>query len=550
MLVAVAAVFGFGGGEAPAQGPQISFRDVYAESQIRYRNISGDVTKRYIMSSLGSGACLFDLDKDGRLDLYLANGGPLQGSLPLASEGNVLYRNLGDWHFKDVTARGGADVASWSLGCTVGDIDNDGFDDLFVSNIGENLLFRNQGDGTLNLSPLPSGPPGDFFSTSSAFFDADRDGDLDLYVTNYIGGDLAALPPPGGVDCTWLGLPVFCGPRGLEAAPDVYFQNQGDGSFIDATVEVGFGSVEAAFGLGVVVGDYDNDGDTDVYVANDSMPNYLFENDGMGRFAEVALFTGAAYNAGGLPQAGMGVDMGDIDGDGRLDMFVTNFSHDTNTPYMNLGNGLFADETARAGLAASTWFYLGWATRIGDFDNDGNNDIFVVNGHIYPEVDAATLRTSYAQRNQVLWNDGDSKLVEREVLTEDGLSKIGSSRGAAFGDIDNDGDLDAIIVNIDDRPDVLRNEQNIGNHWVTFALVGARSNRNVIGARVTLTIGSRTLVGEVRPSGSYLSSNDPRVHFGLGKAVHIDRVVVRWPSGRQEEIVDVAVDKIYRLVER
>ena len=550
VLAGVVASLGFGR-EALTQQPRIFFDDVQAESGIRYRNISGDVTKRYIMSSLGSGVCLLDFDKDGLLDVYLANGGLLQGSLPLPAAGNVLYRNLSDWRFVEATESGSADVAAWSLGCTVGDIDNDGFDDLFVSNIGENFLFRNQGDGTFALLPLPSGPPGNLFSTGSAFFDANGDGYLDLYVTNYVGGDLAALPPPGGVDCTWLGLPVFCGPRGLEAAPDVYFRNQGDGSFIDATAEVGFDTVEAAFGLGVVVGDYDNDGDSDVYVANDSMPNYLFQNDGMGRFTEVALFTGAAYNAAGLPQAGMGVDMGDIDGDGRLDMFVTNFSHDTNTPYMNLGNGLFSDETARAGLASSTWFYLGWATRIGDFDNDGNNDIFVVNGHVYPEVDVAALRTTYAQRNQVLWNDGGSKLVERELLPQDGLSKIHSSRGAAFGDVDNDGDLDAIIVNIDDLPDVLRNEQQgESNHWVSFALVGERSNRNAIGARVTVTTGSRVLVGEVRPSGSYLSSNDLRVHFGLGAADHIDRVVVRWPNGRQEEIVDVAVDQIYWLRER
>ena len=534
----------------PPQRTQIFFEDVQADSGIRYRHLSGDPSKRYIMSSLGSGACLFDFDKDGRLDLYLANGGRLQGSRPLPAAGNALYRNLGGWRFADVTDGGGVDVAAWSMGCAVGDIDNDGFDDLFVSNIGENFLFRNQGDGTFILSPLPSGPGGNQFSTSSAFFDADGDGYLDLYVTQYVGGDLAALPPPGGVDCTWLGLPVFCGPRGLEAAPDAYFRNRGDGSFTDATAEAGFGAVEAAFGLGIVVGDYDDDGDIDVYVANDSVPNYLFENDGTGHFTEVALFTGTAYNAAGLPQAGMGVDMGDIDGDGRLDMFVTNFSHDANTPYMNLGNGLFADETDRAGLAASTWFSLGWATRIGDFDNDGNNDVFVVNGHVYPEVDAAALRTTYAQRNQVLWNDGGPRLVEREISPQDGLSNVRSSRGAAFGDIDNDGDLDAIIVNIDDLPDVLRNEQGTSNHWVAFALVGTRSNRNAIGARVTVTTAARVRVGEVRPSGSYLSSNDARVHFGLGATDHIDRVVVRWPSGRREELVDLAVDRVYRLVER
>lgn len=533
----------------PPQRARIFFEDVQADSGIRYRHVSGDPGKRYIMSSLGSGACLIDFDKDGRLDIYLANGGRLQGSRPLPAAGNALYRNLGGWRFADATDIGGVDVAAWSMGCAVGDIDNDGFDDLFVSNIGENFLFRNQGDGTFTRSPLPSGPGVNRFSTSSAFFDADGDGYLDLYVTQYVGSDLAALPSPS--DCgTWLGLPVFCGPRGLEAAPDAYFRNRGDGSFTDATDEAGFGAVEAAFGLGIVVGDYDDDGDIDVYVANDSVPNYLFENDGTGHFTEVALFTGTAYNAGGLPQAGMGVDMGDIDGDGRLDMFVTNFSHDTNTPYMNLGNGLFADETARAGLAASTWFYLGWATRIGDFDNDGNNDIFVVNGHIYPEVDAAALRTTYAQRNQVLWNDGGPRLVEREISPQDGLSNVRSSRGAAFGDVDNDGDLDAIIVNIDDLPDVLRNEQGTSNHWVAFALVGTGSNRNAIGARVTVTTAARTLVGEVRPSGSYLSSNDVRVHFGLGATDHIDRAVVRWPSGRQEELANLAVDRVYRLVER
>jgi hypothetical protein len=529
---------------------KVHFTDVLERSGIDYRNVSGEPEKRYILSSLGSGAALFDYDEDGDLDLYLVNGARLVEGKQVSAGPSRLYRNEGDFVFRDVTLVAGVGFEGWGTGCAVGDYDNDGHPDLFVSAIGANVLYRNLGDGTFVEVSSRSGLNQTGFGASAAFFDAEGDGDLDLYLTRYVDPDLSRILTPGSPGgCRWFELEVFCGPNGLRALPDSFYRNEGDGSFAEATRAAGFSEPGPAYGLGVVVGDYDDDGDPDVYVANDSVPNFLFQNDGRGFFSEVGLLSGVAYSGDGLAQAGMGVDIGDLDGDGLLDFFVTNFSHDSNTPYRNRGRGLFADVTSEANLRLASWYYMGWATRFADLDNDGDEDLFVVNGHVYPEVDRADLKTNYRQPNQVFWNRGDGRFDEARFPQGDALTKTASGRGGAFGDIDNDGDVDAVIVNIDDRPTLLQNELPGRGNWLGLRLIGRAGNREAIGARVTLRAGSRSQVKEVHSSGSYLSSSDPRLHFGLANQERVDELVIRWPGGSSQKLTGIAAKQHLTLLE-
>ncbi len=528
-------------GAARCETP-IRFREMLADTGIDYRNESGEPEKRFIVSSLGSGAALFDYDEDGDLDIYFVNGSRIEAGTIVPAQPNRLYRNEGGWRFVDVTDAAGVGDDGWGLGCAVGDYDNDGHSDLYVSHLGSNTLFRNRGDGTFEEVGQGSGVAHEGFGTGTLFFDADADGDLDLYVANYSQSVIADLPLPGErPSCVWFGLPVFCGPSGLEGVSDVFYLNNGEGAFTEATRDAGLYDTTKAYGLGVVSGDYDGDGDSDLYVANDSVPNFLFNNDGEGNFEEVALFAGVAYSADGLAQAGMGVDLADIDGDGRLDIMVTNFSHDTNTVYRNAGAGLFADVTTAVNLRVPSWFYLGWATRAADFDNDGLADLFAANGHVYPQADRSGQKTSYRQRNQLFWNR-DGKFVELPWAEGDGMLAEASSRGAAFGDIDDDGDLDVAIVNIDDQPSLLRNE--IGGRSLQLRLVGRTSNRSAIGARVRATVDGHVRDFEVRPSGSYLSSNDARVLIGLGVSGTVERLEVLWSSGRRQVVAQTDVSSL------
>lgn len=526
----------------PQLAAQTQFVDVRERATIDYRNVSGEPEKRYIVSSLGNGVALFDYDQDGDLDIYLVNGAAVQGTRVVASSSNRLYRNEGAWRFTDVSEAAGVAHSGWGLGCAVGDVDNDGLPDLYITQIGKNLLFRNLGDGTfVDISELARvGNEG--FGTSAAFFDADGDADLDLYVANYSESDVAELPLPGTrPSCRWFDVDVFCGPSGLSGESDVFYRNESDENhggalvFTEATQEAGLFDASHAYGLGVVTGDYDGDGDQDVYVANDSVPNFLFTNDGSGGFVETAFLAGVAYSAEGLAQAGMGVDMADADGDGRLDLFVTNFSHDTNTLYRNFADDLFEDTTARWLARTESWFYLGWATRFVDFDNDGDQDLFVANGHVYPDASQANAKLRYAQRNQVFWNLGTGRFELGSFLGDDAMSVAESSRGGGFGDLDDDGDVDAVVVNIDGPASILRNELPRGANAVTLRLVGRSSNRDAVGARVVATIGGDELVREVHASGSYLSSSDLRLHFGLGTKTRIDKLLIRWPNGLVEE---------------
>ncbi len=517
----------------------IVLAEVRDGSGVDFLNVSGDVEKSYIVSSLGGGAALFDFDADGDLDLYFVNGMRLSEGKHHSEGGNRLYRNDGGWKFVDVSDAADVGDEGWGIGSAVGDYDNDGLVDLYVTNIGPNVLYRNRGDGTF----AATGQVADAgFGASAVFFDAEGDGDLDLYVANYVDPDLSRIPAPGeDPTCVWLGMPVMCGPRGLSGQEDVFYRND-LGRFVEATEAAGLDDPSAAYGLGVAALDYDDDGDVDLYVANDTFPNFLYENDGSGRFTEVGLISGAGYNGAGDTEAGMGVGVGDPDGDGRLDLFVTNFSHETNTFYRSSGAGLFEDATDEFGLATPSLGRLGWGAHFADLDLDGDEDLFVANGHVYPGVERADDTTAYRQKNQVFANRGDGTFDVAD------LEEVASSRGAAFGDVDDDGDVDVIVVNIEEEPSLLRNETG-GGHWMGLELVGRHGNRDGYGARVVLTSGGRAQVREVQTSGSVFSASDPRVHFGLGGAVRVEEVRIRWPSGRETMLRDVAADRYLLVIE-
>lgn len=510
--------------------------DVRAESGIDFVHDSGDPDKRVILSSLGGGAALFDYDGDSDLDVYLVRKGV-----------NRLYRSQGGLRFDDVTDYAGVSASGWSIGCAAADFDNDGLVDLYVTRIGANALYRNRGDGTFHDATAVMGVGDDGFGASAAFFDAEGDGDLDLYVANYVAPDQVFPEPGSEPTCQWLGMAVMCGPRGLEGQEDVFYRNQG-AKFVEAMKESGLEDQSRAYGIGVVSSDYDDDGDLDLYVANDTDPNYLFRNDGSGRFEEVGLLSGAAYSGSGATQAGMGVDFGDANGDGHLDIFVTNFSHETNTLYLGSSRGLFIDATEEVGLSTPSLGPLGWGTRFSDLDNDGDEDLFVANGHVYPNVERVDATTSYRQRNQVFLNDGRGNFVEAEAEADPSEGQK-SNRGAAFGDLDDDGDPDVVINAIDDRPALLRNDLAEGAHFVGLVLVGTKSNRDAAGASVRVVSRGREQRKEAHASGSVLSSNDPRLLFGLGSAAVADEIHVRWPSGALTRLSAVPADRYLVVVE-
>jgi hypothetical protein len=527
--------------EAAQEGALV---DVSGATGIDFVNVSGDAPKDYILGSLGGGLALFDYDGDGDLDVYLVNGVELVGGERVARGPNRLYRNEGGFRFVDVTEAAGVGDTGWGVGCAVGDVDDDGAPDLYVTNIGANVLYRNRGDGTFEDVTESAGVGDASFGASAAFFDADGDGDLDLYVANYVTGDLARLPPRGSEPtCLWLGMAVMCGPRGLDGDRDVFYRNEG-GRFVDASEASGLWDGERFYGLGVVAADYDDDGDQDLYVANDTQPNFLFNNEGTGRFVEVGLLSGVAYNASGDTEAGMGVDFGDVNGDEVLDLFVTNFSHETNTLYLGGVGGLFADATEESGLGSPSLGRLGWGARFADLDRDGDLDLFVADGHVYPRVGEVDTTTSYRQANQLFLNEGGGRFREASDLVG---GEARASRGAAFGDLDGDGDVDVAVANIDDAPSLLRNELAPSAGWIGLRLVGRASPRDAYGARVWVRALGRTQVGDAHASGSILSSSDPRLVFGLGEAGSAEEIRIRWPSGATSRLENVP-GGAYRLV--
>ena len=510
----------------------------------------GKDTKKYIIETTGTGAAIFDYDNDGWPDIFLVNGTTLEGFPAGQGPTNHLYRNNHDGTFSDVTAKAGLSATGWGQGVCVGDYDNDGWEDLYVTYYGKNRLFHNQ-NGVFTEVAEKAGVAGSgkAWGTGCAWVDYDRDGHLDLMIANYVDFDLATAPTPGErPSCVWKGVPVMCGPRGLAGAKNILYHSRGDGTFEDVTTKAHIDQTDGHYAFSVSTLDYNDDGWPDIYVACDSTPSILYRNNRDGTFTDVAVVAGAAFNEDGREQAGMGATIGDYNGDGRLDIFKTNFSDDTSTLYRNNGDGTFDDVTSAAGLGLYTK-YLGWGTMFLDFDNDGWPDLLLVNGHVYPEVDKNNLGSNYEEPRILYHNLGKGAFADISASAGPAIGARASSRGLAIGDLWNDGRIAAVITNLNSAPSLLVNQVRNSNHWITIRAVGTKSNRDGIGARISVKAGARTLVDEVRSGSSYNSSSDIRVHFGLGSTNKIDSVQIRWPSGLTERFDKLPSDTIHTMKE-
>ena len=536
----------------PANSAPIAhFADIAERAGLTMTNVFGGVdTKKYIIETTGTGIAVFDFDNDGWPDIFVVNGTTLEGFPQGKAPSNHLYRNNHDRTFSDVTDRAGLSANGWGQGVCVGDYDNDGWEDLFVTYYGKNRLYHNQGGVFTEVGDKAGvAGTGKAWGSGCAFVDYDRDGSLDLVVANYVDFDVSKAPAPGErSSCMWKGAPVMCGPRGLPPAKNILYHNRGDGSFEDVTVKAHIDRADGYYSLGISTLDFDDDGWTDIYVACDSTASILYHNNRDGTFTDVGVTAGAAFNEDGRAQAGMGATVADFDGDGRLDIFKTNFSDDTSTLYRNNGDGTFTDATFSAGLGLHTQ-YLGWGTMFFDFDNDGWPDLIVANGHVYPEVDKYHLGSSYEEPRILYHNNGDGTFTDVSSSAGAGITIASSARGLAVGDLWNDGKLSVLISNVNAKPSLLVNDARSANHWIGLKLVGTRSNRDAIGAKVTLKVGKRMLVNEVRSGSSYISNSDMRLHFGLGGASKIDLLEVRWPNGSTETFDNQAVDGIRTLKE-
>lgn len=531
------------------------FVDVASQAGILIRDINGDPkVKRYIIEATGSGVAILDYDHDGWPDIFLVNGKLIDKVAETAAKTpptSHLLHNNHDGTFTDVTVKAGLNQTGWGQGACVGDYDNDGFDDLFVTQYGYNRLYHNNGNGTFTDVAQQAGVAGDGkeWSTGCAFVDYDRDGKLDIAVAHYVHFDLTKTPVPGdAAGCVWKGTPVMCGPRGLESSTNVLFHNLGNGKFADVSASSGIQKTAGHYCFSVTTLDYNNDGWPDLYVACDSTPSILYRNNHNGTFTDVGEDAGAAYNEDGREQAGMGSTAADFLGDGNIGLFKTNFSDDTATLYKNNGDGTFTDITFVAGLGINS-DALGWGAMFADVDNDGYPDLLVVNGHVYPEVDAAKLGATFRERRFLYQNLGNGKFHDISTSSGLGLQVPQSGRGLAIADLWNDGRLSAVVNNLSDLPMLLVNQAKNSNHWLGLRLIGTNSNRSAIGARVTLVGSKRKWVDEVRSGSSYDSSSDLRLHFGLGSETKLKGVQVRWPNGETEEFQPPTVDRIADLVE-
>jgi len=531
----------------PSAVPRVSFVDIAEKAGLTAKTEDGgEKAKRYIIETTGSGVAAFDFDNDGWPDIFLVNGSRLERFPKGQEPTSHLYRNRHDGTFEDATQSAGVGLKGWGQGVCAGDYDNDGFVDLFVTFWGHDVLLHNNGNGTFTDVTRKAGlwHDDERWSTGCTFLDYDRDGRLDLFIAHYVDFDPAHTPEPGSNDaCQWKGMPVMCGPRGLKGTRSQLFHNNGNGTFTDVSESSGVAKTAAYYCFTALTGDFDNDGWPDIYVACDSTPSMLFHNNHNGTFTEIAVEAGVAYNDEGREQAGMGADSLDYDGDGWLDIIKTNFSDDTATLYHNNRDGTFSDVTSQAGLGRNSQF-LGWGSLFLDVDDDGRPDIFMANGHVYPEVDNKGLANTFREPKLLYWNEGNGRFRDISLDSGPGITTPYNSHGVGAADFNNNGDVEIVVNNSHDRPSLLKNTGQRGN-WLLLKLEGVKSNRDAIGARVTLrSSGNPAQMQEVRSGGGYISQSDFRLHFGLGTATKAEALEIRWPNGTTQRLENISANRI------
>jgi hypothetical protein len=535
----------------------VNFVNIARESGLNVKTIFGGEHKnKYLLETTGCGVAFYDYDNDGWLDIFLVNGSRLEGFPAGQAPSSHLFKNNRDGTFTDVTAQAGLLHSGWGQGVCIGDYDNDGCEDLFVTYFGKNVLYHNNGNGTFTdvTEKAGVGGSGKRWNTGCAFVDYDRDGYLDLFVANYIDLDLATAPVPESGPCLYKGVMVACGPPGLNGGKNILYRNNGNGTFTDVTEQAGILGANGTYGLGVLTADFDNDGWPDIYVANDSTASALYQNKRNGKFVDIAMEAGCALSADGKPQAGMGISAADYDLDGNLDIVKTNFAGDTPSLYHNTGGATFEDATFAAGLGRHTQF-LGWGCGFFDMDNDGWPDILICNGHVYPEVEQLKTEAGYPQQKLLYKNLRNGRFDDVSMQAGPGITVPVASRGCAFGDFDNDGDIDVVVNTVNDYPQLLRCDSSDGNKWIKVRTIGTKSNRSGIGARLRCVshppdeAKPHQQIDEVRSGGSYISQNDLRVHFGLGKAEKAEILEIRWPSGQVDTLKDVKANQLVYVKE-
>jgi enediyne biosynthesis protein E4 len=529
---------------AAQQQTHVQFVNIASEAKVAFKHENGATPQKYMPETMAGGSIILDYNNDGWPDIFFVNGGSFVDKQKAAGARHRLYRNNKDGTFTDVTATSGIGVSGFGMGACSADYDNDGWPDLYITSVGGNKLYHNNGNGAFTDVTDKAGVGSQLWSASCAFGDIDNDGYVDLYVTNYVDFSVQ-----NNKYCVYTGdTRVYCHPNVYNGVPDILYRNNGDGTFTDVSKAAGIYRPDGK-GLGVVFGDYDGDGWIDIYVANDSTPNFLFHNKGKGVFEEVGLLAGVAVGSDGQALAGMGTDMGDVDGDGLLDIFVTNLDRQTHNLYRNLGKGLFADVTFESGVGEATLPFVGFGAVFFDYDNDTDLDLAIANGDVIDNVSLFRDSTSYEQRNLLLQNDGMGKFRDVGPASGPGFALKKPSRSLSTADIDNDGDLDLLIGNVGQTADLLRNDGGNNNNSLSIRTVGSKSNRDGIGARLRLTVGGKVLLQEVKAGSSYLSQNDLRVHFGMGKAPRAERLEIRWPSGAIEVLQDVEANQILTVTE-